>query len=861
VLKSTNAGTSWTSINSGIADLAMRSVNIDPNTANLLYAGTDASFYYSTNGGSSWTDQANGAELISSGGVAVYNGDAYSISGKGTTLMVAKLPNGSTSWQILSKQPSGSPSLYFKSRDLAIDATNPARLYAAGRADQSTILRSTDGGSTWLIVMQQLHAVDTIGFNAVGIDPNISSKIASVAQRDRFYPNTLNPELTYSTNSGTSWVYPPVPPADADYYALLYKKNSGTPGSETPIIFAAGGTPYSSNPPSILLAGIIEKSTDAGRNWSVLFLPNSDIVFRSMAGDAVNQSRLYGLFVGRTTSTTGGIYTSTNNGVNWGLTNLPSSGTLHHVVSIAQHPSRGGVLYMAEQSDLGVWKISKTTDYGNSWTDISSGIPSTVPINHLVFDQNGLSVYLYAGTEKGVYRILADPSASSNSPFATAYGCTPKTLYSTITSKWHAIYQSDGALFYTYSTDDGLTWFGRNSISGTIGGLKDFSDPVLTEDQSGTLHVVFASDANGIYYTNRPVNGSWISPVQLYAGTQTSYSTLAVDASGTGHVVFVSYETTPPGHPLIPQNAYKLYYGTFSTSSPGVFNPVLITSSSTAITGTTLALYNNQLFAAYSNGGDIYYSSGVGSSWAAPTNISNNAGTSTNPCIINPSGSPIVVWQDNTPGNYDIFSRAKSSGTWGDIINVSNNPSDSRYPFVSLVYSNVVVMWSDSSSSATGYDIYYAYPGASPHKIDSSAQRSLYPGYTTRTIGVTTRVLAVWTNGSAAPYTIASTYIDNPLPKVSTSRERTPSTYELEANYPNPFNPSTLIRYQLPADVNVRLKVFNVLGEEVETLVDGFQSAGQRSAIFNAMSLPSGVYFYRLQAGKFLDVKKMVLTK
>jgi hypothetical protein len=88
-----------------------------------------------------------------------------------------------------------------------------------------------------------------------------------------------------------------------------------------------------------------------------------------------------------------------------------------------------------------------------------------------------------------------------------------------------------------------------------------------------------------------------------------------------------------------------------------------------------------------------------------------------------------------------------------------------------------------------------------------------------------------------------------------------PKEFMLGQNYPNPFNPTTLIRYDLARDSRVVLKVFDIYGRLVGTLVDAFQSAGSRSVEFGAGRLASGVYFYRLQAGNFVDVKKLVLAK
>jgi hypothetical protein len=88
-----------------------------------------------------------------------------------------------------------------------------------------------------------------------------------------------------------------------------------------------------------------------------------------------------------------------------------------------------------------------------------------------------------------------------------------------------------------------------------------------------------------------------------------------------------------------------------------------------------------------------------------------------------------------------------------------------------------------------------------------------------------------------------------------------PKEYYLEQNYPNPFNPSTIIKYALPDAVHVSLTVYNVLGQEVATLVNEQQDAGYKSVKFEMSNLPSGVYLYRLTAGSFVDLKKMVLMK
>jgi hypothetical protein len=93
-----------------------------------------------------------------------------------------------------------------------------------------------------------------------------------------------------------------------------------------------------------------------------------------------------------------------------------------------------------------------------------------------------------------------------------------------------------------------------------------------------------------------------------------------------------------------------------------------------------------------------------------------------------------------------------------------------------------------------------------------------------------------------------------------------PKTFALAQNYPNPFNPSTEMAYDLPKPGNVRFEIFNILGQNVKTLVDEYQDAGTYRVTWDGddnygSSVASGVYFYRVSAGEFKDIKKMVLMK
>lgn len=93
------------------------------------------------------------------------------------------------------------------------------------------------------------------------------------------------------------------------------------------------------------------------------------------------------------------------------------------------------------------------------------------------------------------------------------------------------------------------------------------------------------------------------------------------------------------------------------------------------------------------------------------------------------------------------------------------------------------------------------------------------------------------------------------------NEEKIPTEFSLYQNYPNPFNPSTTIKYSIPSSEFVTLKVFDVLGNEVAVLVDEFRPAGRYEATFDAGNLASGIYLYKLQAGDYIQTKKMILIR
>jgi hypothetical protein len=120
---------------------------------------------------------------------------------------------------------------------------------------------------------------------------------------------------------------------------------------------------------------------------------------------------------------------------------------------------------------------------------------------------------------------------------------------------------------------------------------------------------------------------------------------------------------------------------------------------------------------------------------------------------------------------------------------------------------------------------------------------------------------ATYSSTGAPQYGTANLNLSAVVMSVESEGAAVPETFVLSQNYPNPFNPTTLISYQLPSAVKVDLRVYDVLGREVAVLASGIQAAGEHTAKFDARSLASGMYFYRLSAGTATATMKMMLLK
>jgi plastocyanin len=110
------------------------------------------------------------------------------------------------------------------------------------------------------------------------------------------------------------------------------------------------------------------------------------------------------------------------------------------------------------------------------------------------------------------------------------------------------------------------------------------------------------------------------------------------------------------------------------------------------------------------------------------------------------------------------------------------------------------------------------------------------------------------------PFMVDTIVVGNPT-GINDQPSSIPARFEMAQNYPNPFNAQTAIEYSLPQDSRVRIVIYNLLGQNIETLIDGSQPAGTHTAVWDASEVPTGVYFYKIEAGEFTQTRKMLLAK
>ena len=748
---------------------------------------------------------------------------------------------------------------------IALHPTNANIIYAG--AAGGGVWKSLDGGVNWTNV-----------FNG---SASIGSLILSPANPQVVYVGTGegNPGgvaiypgngIWRSTNGGSTWTN-------------IGLTNTGQIGklaihpSSPNRIFAAALGRYRSRTQE---RGIY-RSLDSGATWQRVLFLNDTTGACEVVIDPSNQNRIYAAMWDRyrpltysvINGTNTGLWLSTDGGDNWTQckNGFPfNDATSLGRISLAIAPSLNSTVYALASSGTGVKGIYRSTDSGNSWAQVLTGSPfsgeSQVWYNNFIavhptdpnFVLAGMTS-LYKSTDGGATWTNANSSMHVDHHAIVFDAGTPGRI----------VVGNDGGVFV--STNTGSTWSKSYHLpisqfyAGTIdysnpqralGGLQDNGTPRTMTGSDSDWSSIYGGD--GFYALIDPTN-----PNRVYAESQNGglgYSTNGGSSffSGTSGIGSSDRKNwcTPIAMDL--NNTLTLYTGThlLYKTTTGMQSWSAISGDLTrgangrigTITTIDVSQTNSSVIYVGTDDGKVSVTTNGGSSW---TNI-----TGTLPVrwvsrvTIDPDSANIAYV---TQSGYleDVFTshlhKTRDFGqTWtdfgGDLPNVPLNDIivDPVYKGYFYVATDLGVMV--SSNGGKNWNVLgTGFPEVPVHDL---------------VLHSPTRTLTAFTHGRSA-YSFDLTT----LTSVANSLNGSPKGFRLEQNYPNPFNPTTNLRFTISKLQFVELKIVDALGREVAVLVNEEKSPGSYTVEWNATSCASGVYFYTLKAGAFIETKKMLLVK
>jgi hypothetical protein len=268
---------------------------------------------------------------------------------------------------------------------------------------------------------------------------------------------------------------------------------------------------------------------------------------------------------------------------------------------------------------------------------------------------------------------------------------------------------------------------------------------------------------------------------------------------------------------------------------------------------------------------EIYFkrSTDEGITWSQDTRLTNDPAFSVLP-FVSVSGSYVhVIWYDYRDGNNEVYyKRSTNNGiNWTEDTRLTNDPNDSHDPYIASSGSNVHVVWHDNRFG--NYEILHkmSRDNGSTWPTDDDRLTNAPSASAVATIvpsGNYSHV--VWQDNRDGNLEIYYKY--NPIGNITgitNINSGLPEEFKLEQNYPNPFNPETTIKFEIPQSSFTKLVIYNVLGKEIEELVNMELNAGSYEVTWDAFNYPSGTYFYKLSAisgsENYSETKRMVLIK
>jgi photosystem II stability/assembly factor-like uncharacterized protein len=638
--------------------------------------------------------------------------------------------------------------------------------------------------------------------------------------------------IWHSTDNGTGWTY-----IGLKGYIYSFAVNGNN-------IFAATDTG-------------VYISTNNGTSWISAGLSDTTTLALAISGNNIYAGTFYGVFL------------STDSGNSW--THLNGDQSNYYINSIT---ISGNNIYAGAMYDGGVFL---STDNGTNWSSIRNRLP-LYQTNIYSLSVNGTNVY--AATSYGVYQITNNSTDWINIGLPIAY-------VSALAVNGNDIFSGAGGVFK--STNSGTNWEQLGSYYPQINSITVEGNNVY----AATSHFgVYCSTDYGIswlwhnIYISRAVSALTHIGSNIFAA---SYPT--VKGAPGGILLSTDHGLNWTGIGLYDKSVYCLavvdtilfagthYYGVYLSSDNGS-NWAQVSNWLTTADVYAITNCGNYIYAA-TEGSGIYRSSDKGTNWIQVNNgltcdsvysltVSGNnvfAGTSNGGVFLTRNNG--ANWEQIgltdysvhsiIAGHSDIFAGTYGGGVWkrslldfGLPVELTSFKANISNHYINLSWHTATELnnmgfnversinksdWTTISfvkgNGTTTSTIAYSY-------LDKSIQKEGKYYY---------RLKQLDNNGS---------YKYSPVVEINLNA---PSVFTLDQNYPNPFNPNTLISYSLPTSSNIKLIIYNTLGQTIKTLESGYKSAGNYSVSFNASSLPSGIYFYKLEAGQCTQIKKMILMK
>jgi photosystem II stability/assembly factor-like uncharacterized protein len=570
-----------------------------------------------------------------------------------------------------------------------------------------------------------------------------------------------------------------------------------------------------------------------------------------------------------------GIYSSTD------------CGTIWHTIAdpISTNPSTYVTTLLVNDSNLfagtGSSGIFISTDRGSRWTPINSGLAD---LNITCLAARGNTLYagtwmggFYRSTNNGLSWTLINTSWETN-PAATTILISDSNLY--VGSGGSGVFRS---------TDSGASWNCMN-LHLKYNSPEDLNVNTLAKVGSN----LFVGTNNGVYLT-RDNGANWIAAntgltnpcikslaiidTNLYAGTAGSGVFLSTDYGSSWNAINNGFKIAPVS--ALTHKDNLLFSG---TDGGGVF---LSTDNGGGWTACNWSLSNNYVVAFAATSSFLFVGTGGGGGVLRSSYGDYHWG-----CV--DSGLPSPPWIRALSfidshlfvgTNYGVFLSTNNGDSWSESdFGLPANPvvtalSADAGNLFATVDGHGIFLSTNYGTTWTAIDI--DSTGAHVNALAVS-NTNLFAGTDNGVFLGSTDIMTGWskvndglidhgvlslnlTTKSLFAGTVGGGVWKRPLSEMVTGIETksngTPGKFALEQNYPNPFNPSTIIAYQLPTNSFTSIKVYDILGREVKTLVNEHIYAGRHTITFNAPDLPSGVYFYRVEAGTYHDTKKLLLLK